>query len=210
MSSFKQSIEQYRLRITSAFLPVELTCARIRILSPVRGAVPRVFVLRENPPGNRSVGDPFNRPFPRSGSAPPDRRGRATSRPSPASPPARAAPPASRSTGIVDCAGDGRARRRIGGDIAAPTVPADPAGSPGGCTRRRRELVRRAARSTPRCAPASGAEPPSAQRLRTRAKPGSWRGSATPVRHGDRNVTEIVAHHPSPRRCSAKILGFSG
>lgn len=31
MSSFKQSIEQYRLRITSAFLPVELTCARIRI-----------------------------------------------------------------------------------------------------------------------------------------------------------------------------------
>jgi hypothetical protein len=31
MSSFKQSIAQYRLRITSAFLPVELTCARIRI-----------------------------------------------------------------------------------------------------------------------------------------------------------------------------------
>jgi hypothetical protein len=31
MSNFKQPIEQSRLRITSAFLPVELTCAHICI-----------------------------------------------------------------------------------------------------------------------------------------------------------------------------------
>jgi hypothetical protein len=31
MSNFRQPIGQYRLRITSAFLPVELTCASIRI-----------------------------------------------------------------------------------------------------------------------------------------------------------------------------------
>lgn len=51
MSSFKQTNGHYRLRITSAFLPVELTCARMRSVVSVPASKP-------------VVSDPFMLAFP--------------------------------------------------------------------------------------------------------------------------------------------------
>jgi hypothetical protein len=58
MPSFKPSIEQLRLRITSAFLPVELTCACIRIRTDRRAASVRATTAALDLETVRDIGAP--------------------------------------------------------------------------------------------------------------------------------------------------------